>query len=82
MTDIAARLAAAGVRYLGSFTTSEAYGISLSCHHCGVRWTGCAAESFCPECGRPKGFYADDRDKCYCDECLAALEATDTQEKP
>ena len=63
------------MEYLGNFSTSIAYSISLSCHHCGVSWEGCAAESECPKCGRPKGFHADDRDKCYCDECYTPGEA-------
>lgn len=58
---------------LGSFTTSLAHGISLSCHHCDVQWTGCMAEAECPECGRPKGYNEDDRNECYCDTCKPEL---------
>jgi len=61
------------MRDLGSYTASLAHGITLTCHHCDVRWTGCMAESECPICGRPKGFHADDRDECYCDECKPLL---------
>ena len=56
-------------RDLGSFTTSLAHGISLTCHHCDVRWVGCMAESECPECGRPKGYHADNLGQCFCDTC-------------
>lgn len=57
------------MRDLGNRSVALGYSVGLSCHHCNVSWGGCAAESCCPECGRPKGYHEDDRDECYCDEC-------------
>lgn len=56
-------------RYLGDRSAVQGYTVGLSCHHCQVTWGGCAAECCCPECGAPKGYHEDDRDKCYCDKC-------------
>lgn len=61
-------------RYLGNIAASEAHSVLLSCAHCNVYWGGCAAESFCPECHAPKGYYVHDRDVCYCEQCMPRTE--------
>lgn len=65
--------AVSGYRDLGDFSVAIGRGTPLSCHHCKVSWTGCMAESECPECGRPKGFRQDDHNECYCDTCKPEL---------
>ena len=57
------------MEYLGDHSAPLISGITLSCHHCDVNWTGCAAAADCPRCGAPKGYHYDDLDACYCFEC-------------
>ena len=59
----------ASYQHLGNFAVSNSHSVGLTCHHCKVSWNGCAAESCCPRCGAPKGYHAEDWDKCYCTEC-------------
>ena len=68
------------MRWLGDFSVVQGAGIALKCHHCGVAWNGCAAECCCPECGAPKGYWPENHNECFCDECLndAALPAPST----
>ena len=58
-----------GFKDLGNRAVSNDHSIGLSCHHCRVKWGGCAAECCCPECGAPKGYWPDNWDECFCDEC-------------
>lgn len=60
-------------RYLGNIAASPTHSVLLSCSHCQVSWGGCAAESFCPECHAPKGYYPHDLDDCYCHQCMPEL---------
>lgn len=60
---------ASGYRYLGNRAVSPAHSVLLHCDHCMVSWSGCAAESFCPRCHAPKGFYPHDLNVCFCDRC-------------
>lgn len=55
--------------HLGNLAVSPHHSVSLSCHHCEVVWQGCAAESWCPRCGSPKGYNFGDIDECYCEIC-------------
>lgn len=57
------------MEYLGNIAAEVTRSIPLSCEHCNVSWDGCAAESFCPKCQAPKGFYSHDRNDCYCHIC-------------
>ena len=56
-------------RDLGNRSVTINHSVGLSCHHCCVKWNGCAAECCCPECGAPKGYGPTDRGHCFCETC-------------
>lgn len=52
--------APAAYRYLGERAIEPARSIIIACPDCCVYWGGCAAESDCPECGKPANYFHDE----------------------
>lgn len=68
-----------GYRDLGIRAVSLSHVVGLTCHHCRVRWGGCAAECCCPECGAPKDYQGDGG--CCCDACRGILRGAEEAER-